>query len=219
MQKCNKCRITIRGEKRSCPLCGGRIEGEAENPAFPVLERKAVTTSVFIKMCLFIAVVSEITLGAITVLNMDLFFATGIAAVSILFVLADIFISAYYRGNVIKLVTLQTYLIMFAVYDIDRHFSGRRWSLQYVIPFLFIILMLVTVIIGKSEGLLVRDYVIYIIVDVVLGSLQMIHVINGVNDFPIPAVISAGFLLIMAAYITIFKFNDLKNASMKYLNM
>ena len=32
MQECKKCKITIRGNKKCCPLCQGRLNGEPEEP-------------------------------------------------------------------------------------------------------------------------------------------------------------------------------------------
>ncbi len=193
--------------------------GAPEDPAFPSLSHKQVPLALFMKVCFFVAALSEIVLGAITVLNMDLIFATGIAMTSVLFALGDICVAAYFRGNIIKLVTVQTYIMMIAVFFIDKKYSGLTWSITFVIPILFLLLMAVTLIIGKCEGLLLGDYVIYIILDVIMSMQQMIPVVRGINKFPYIAVSSASILLAMAAFVIIFRFNDLKNASVKYLNM
>ena len=53
MQYCPKCRISIRGNKTECPLCGGRVTGEPEPGGFPILERNRFSHMSVVKVGTF----------------------------------------------------------------------------------------------------------------------------------------------------------------------
>ena len=63
------------------------------------------------------------------------------------------------------------------------------------------------------------EYILYLILDLVMALLQIIFIVNGMNKFTWPAVISIMVYLIMLVALFIFRFRDLKNASEKVFNM
>ena len=219
MQECKKCKITIRGNKRCCPLCQGRLSGEPEDPAFPNIKRMPLTAVAVFKIAAFIAILAEIALGMLCFVNGGWIPGVEIAMIIIVFAIADLNVALYFKGNLIKLITVQSYIIMLAVYILDRRFGSIGWSLSWVIPIMFIALMITTLIIARAAGLFLRDIMLYVVFDVFACSLQAIPIRNGINPFPWPAAISIALMLAIAAFVIIFRFNDLKNASAKYLNM
>ncbi len=219
MQECKKCKITIRGNKRCCPLCQGRLSGEPEDPAFPNIKRLPLTAVAVFKIAAFIAVLAEIALGMLCFVNGSWIPGVEIAMIIIVFAIADLNVALYFKGNLIKLITVQSYIIMGAVFIMDRRFGFIGWSLAWVIPMMFIALMVTTLIIAKVAGLFLRDIMLYVVFNVFACSLQAIPIHKGINPFPWPAAISIALMLAIAAFVIIFRFNDLKNASAKYLNM
>ena len=102
MQECKKCKITIRGNKKCCPLCQGRLSGEPEDAAFPVIKRLPLTTDAVFRIALFLAVLAEIGLGLICFLNGGWIPGIEIAMIVIVFALADLRVALYFKGNLIK---------------------------------------------------------------------------------------------------------------------
>ena len=219
MQECKKCRITIRGNKRCCPLCQGRLYGEPEDAAFPIIKKLPITTEAIFRIACFLAVLAEIALGMICFVNGGWIPGIEIAMVIILFALGDLGVALYYKSNLVKLITIQAYIVMVAVYVLDARFSDIGWSVEWVIPCMFIALIISTLIIARVNGLFLRDIMLYVILDVLLSFIQIYWIKNGTNRFPWPAAISIALMLAIAAFVIIFRFNDLKNASAKYLNM
>ena len=219
MMTCPKCNITIRGDKRCCPLCKGRLKGEPEDGAFPVLEKVPVSTVTLFRIALFLAVLAEISFVLISFLYGEWIHSFGVATMAIIFGLVDLGVALYYRGNVLKLITVQAYVILLAIFIIDHHFGAYYWSLAYVVPSVLVALVIVTVLVGRIEGLVLGDYMIYLIVNVIFGLLQAIPIYKGINPFPVIAACSVAFMVAIAAFVVIFHFRELKNASAKYLNM
>ena len=220
MQECKKCKITIRGDKRCCPLCQGRLSGEPEDAAFPRIKRLPLTVDAFFRIATFLAVLAEIALGMICFVHGGWIHGIEIAMIVILFALGDLAVAIYYRGNMIKLITVQAYIIMGALLYVNFRFGrGFLWSLIWVIPLMFIALMITTLTIARIGGLILRDIMLYVVLDVLMACLQAIPIWKGINKYPYPAAVSVALMLAIAAFVIIFRFNDLKNASAKYLNM
>ena len=219
MQECKKCKITIRGNKRCCPLCQGRLYGEPEDAAFPDIKKSPLTTEAIFRIACFLVVLAEIALGMICFANGSWVPGIEIAMIVLIFALGDLGVALYYKSNLVKLITVQAYIVMGGVFFVDRRWGNIGWSLAWVIPLMFIALIMATLIIARSSGLFIRDIMLYVIFDVIMGLLQAIPIRLGINRFPWPAAISIALMLAIAAFVIIFRFNDLKSASAKYLNM
>ena len=68
MQYCPKCRISIRGDKTECPLCGGRVTGNAEPGGFPVLDRRRFSHMSLVKVGTFCLLTFIIIMNSLEIL-------------------------------------------------------------------------------------------------------------------------------------------------------
>ena len=214
MQYCSKCGIHIRGNKKCCPLCQGPLTGEPEDPAFPVLPKHTYSSLSVMKVAGFIFAICEIALAALWYLVRNTRAWTPVAGFAVFLLLADLAVALYYRYNIIKIVTFECYFIMLLIFAVDRLTGFHGWSLAFVLPFLFLLLIAATTIIAGMV-----DYVIYIAADVLLACLQLIPLARHENPFPVFTVITLGVILAYAAAIVIFRTKDLKSASGKWFNV
>lgn len=219
MQHCGKCNVNIRGNKTQCPLCHGKLTGEPENPAFKPMPVRNITGSMFIKICTFIFVcINVIMMGIELIGGFKLYWPWAVMVFSI-FAIIDIHVGFYLRGNLLNMITVQTWILMIFIYAIDVFYNRRAgFSITWVIPFMFISLLIVTLSIGLINGLHTVDYVIYLLADTLLSYLQIIFIFNGKNTRPVPAVISIMMLTIYIAYVLIFRWRDISSATSKYMN-
>ena len=65
MKWCPRCKVEIRGHSQYCPLCQGRVTGEGESPAFPIIPSVYEKYRLFFQI-LFLSGVA-ICVGAVTV--------------------------------------------------------------------------------------------------------------------------------------------------------
>ena len=219
MQYCPKCKVNIRGTKRCCPLCEGPLSGEPEEEIFPVLPLPRWSSLSFFKIASFAAVTLIVILTAILFLSDEPAHWCTIMILATLLVWADLLIALYFRNNFIKLITTQTWIAMIALVVIDRMTGRHGWSVAWSIPFIFLGLTLVTILIGTAARLGLEDYIIYLTFDVLFSLLQLIPVHTGFNRHPVPAVASVSILVVFAAGVLIFRFADLRNAYGKWLNL
>ena len=221
MQVCNKCNIKIRGKKECCPLCQGKlsnVEG-SENPAFPILEKRRVTSVTFFKICTFIFITLEIIFGTINIMTEGKFSFIGPIMLGALVAWIDIYATMYLRNNLIKVITFEVLVAIVVDYYIDVKTGFHGWSVNWMIPMTLIGLAIVTIATALILKLRLDEYILYIVFDFIMALLQIIAIRNGMNSLPWPAASSIMFYLILIAALVIFRFRDLKNASEKMFNI
>nr|MCR5546508.1 hypothetical protein [Lachnospiraceae bacterium] len=161
----------------------------------------------------------EIIFGFLGFINGSWSKSLGLVGTIIIFALIDLAVAIYYRSNLLKLFTVEAYVIMLGVYMIDNHIKSFHWSIAFVIPSIFIVLMLLTVLMGHFNGLLLGEYLSYVIIDVLLSFLQIIPIHSKDNPWPYLAAGCIAFMLAITAFLLIFRFRELRNAAARYWNM
>ena len=88
-----------------------------------------------------------------------------------------------------------------------------------MLPCCFVGLVIATISLGKGLGYRLDEYILYLAVDMVLSTAQLIFVLTGYNTFVWPAGISLIFVWVLAAAALIFRFRILKKAVQKSFHM
>lgn len=219
MQYCPKCRLNIRGEKTGCPLCGGRLTGDPEPGGFPVLERRRFSHMSVVKVATFCYLSLFIILMALEILSDFRLAWVPFVILVMTIVWGDIMVGVYFRNNLVKTFAIETYLVMAGCLLIDFLTGWRGWSLSYVLPSGFLLLVIATVCVGKMADLRLEEYIMYLVTTMLLSLLQIIPVLTHANPAPVPAVASVTILLIMGCAAVIFRFQDLRSAAEKLFNL
>ena len=222
MQYCSKCKIQIRGYKKVCPLCQGKLTGDPELPIYPVLKKHVSRVSLLRIATFLMAALEIVMLSARFLVSREV--DTDAPWISLVMVVdfvvwLDIAMALMLRNNILKIVTFQAYALMAAVIGIDYYTGLHGWALIWVVPLLFLGLAIFTFSIGFATHAHLEDYLYYLVLSTVMAQLQWIPVLNGINTFTWPAVICMTAFLILAAAVIVFRFHDLKNASAKMWNM
>ena len=221
MQYCKKCKVKIRGKKECCPLCQGQlqeVEGE-ENPSFPVLEKRKISSITFFKICTFLFIASEIVFGTINIMTEGKFSFIGPVMLGIFVGWIDVIATMYLRNNLIKVITFEVMVAIVVDYYIDVKTGFHGWSVNWMIPFTLIGLAVITILTALILRLRLDEYILYIVFDFFMSLFQIIFIRNGMNTVPWPAVISIMCYMILITALVIFRFRDLKNASEKMFNI
>ncbi len=219
MLYCPKCNVDIRGDKICCPLCQGRLTGAAGNAAFPILKERKYSLKLMVKICIFLLVVLEVVMMTIQIITGFQYQTPNVIMMWALFVAVDLCVAMYFRGNIIKLGSLQGYAIIILCLILDWHDRRMSWSFNWAIPITLVCLAIITIFVGYAAGLRMVDYMIYLVIDVLLALLQIIPVVLKLNTIPHAAIISMGIMIIVAAFVFIFRSRELRNAVTKYMNI
>ena len=220
MQYCPKCKVTIRGKKSCCPLCQGKIreeEGEINAP-FPTLKKKKLTNVTFLKVVTFIFIASEIIFGTINIQTHNEYSFIGVTMLGIFVAWITALTTMYLRNNLIKVITWEVLVAIVVDIYIDVKTGFHAWSVNWMVPGTLIGLAIATFIIAGVLKLRLDEFILYLVLDLLMALCQIIFIMNGMNTFTWPAVISIMVFLIMISGLVVFRFIDLKHASSKFFN-
>jgi hypothetical protein len=220
MQYCPKCKIQVRGRKECCPLCQGPLSGEPEEgeSAFPVIAPPRVSRVTFFRLCTFILLAFEAGMLITAYMVRDAAWP-GVAGIAALLAWADLWITLYFRNNVMKLINVQFYIFMIVLLFFCNTPGRTVVILSFMLPVLFVLLAVITLISGHAAHLAFEVYAIYLLLDIVLSFLQVIPILKHTNPLPLPALISMSCMFLLGAAAVLFRPRELKRASGKWLHL
>lgn len=176
MKFCPECKIEVGGPEVHCPLCGcelkksNRSDGEANlYPDFTAVTKHRSKFPPLAKVFAFLSLVAVFVCGLVDLLlnrrlTWSLFVIGGIAALWMsvgVHLLSDINLS---NKLLLDLCALSFYLML-----IDRLTGWSQWSIDYVIPILYMGVMITVIILALVFRNYWREYILSLVSVCVLG--------------------------------------------------
>ncbi len=212
MQLCEHCKVKVKGEHHICPLCGGLLKGkgDAQEEVFPHIPTIYQEFNIFIRIIILVSVIAVVVSFAVNVIvtkdsKWSLLVAAAIACMWI-----SLFIIIRKKNNIPKTILWQVCLISFLSFLWDRSMGWIGWSLDYVIPSVCVVAMIVMAIGAKLLKIGVRDLLIYIFMDAIFGFIPIIFLIFGGLNVRFPSVICVAASAISLAALVIFEGDNMK---------
>lgn len=200
--RCNKCDLEILGRQKNCPLCQEPLSGDAGERLFPAVPLRIKMSRRFLKIVSFISIAAAAVCVAVNLSipgskAWSLFVIAGIACFWL-----SVGVVIKKMGNVPKTIFLQVLLISVAAVLWDIFTGFHKWSLDYVVPILFICSMIAMVVIARIMKLKTGDYLIYLIMDILIGVASITLILCGVLTVLLPSVLCAtGSVIFLSALI------------------
>lgn len=208
MLRCNSCNIDLPGTPKQCPLCKGELSGKG-NDSENVFPPRLASQKLFSKKILAITAFVSVCVSAVCIAVNLILPAGGWWS---LFVLAGLFslwadFAMLYRKrrNFAKSILWQVAFVSATalLWDFFAGFYG--WALDYVLPILCVSAMISIVLLANICKLHVQDYIIYLIIDCVLGVSTLILILTGVLHTVIPCAVCFCASVIFLAALLFFQ--------------
>lgn len=208
MLKCEHCNVTLQGNPKQCPLCLNKPVGmpDQEGERYPLLHEVPPGISRTLRRWVaFGSICAAIICVTINLSQPEggwwsLFVLAGIASLWI-----DFLIVAKKRRNLPKSILWQVTIVssMAILWDVFTGFY--KWSLNYVLPILCTCAMVAMVLVAKIRRLHIQDYILYLVMDCILGLISFVLIVTGAVSVVIPSAISFGSALIFFAFLIFFE--------------
>jgi hypothetical protein len=212
MQKCDNCKVSLKGDYEVCPLCGGILHGDIDKreEIFPIIPTIFEEFNIFIRIILLISIAAIIISFAINLLftkdsRWSLIVAAGIACmwVSLFFIIRK-------KNNIPKTIVWQVVLIGILSVMWDWSMGWLGWSINFVIPAICFGAMIVMAIAAKILKIGVRDLIVYLFIDIIFGFIPIIFILTGVLDVVFPSVICVATSTISLSALILFQGDNMK---------
>jgi hypothetical protein len=219
---CNNCKISIRGGKSTCPLCGNILAGknnvskyEEIYPVIPLSYERNFVMRILIFISIVSIVVSYVIYEIFYIsINWPMFTLFGV--LSMWLSLSQILRK---RNNVSKLILRQVVIVSALVVFWDWRIGWRGWSLDFAIPILCITAILVMYVSAKVLKLSIRDYIAYSFLGGLLGIIPILFILFNFVRVSYPSVISVAVSIIFLSAIVIFQGDNIKAEWQKRMHM
>ncbi|AHF10812.1 MULTISPECIES: DUF6320 domain-containing protein [Dehalobacter] len=213
MQYCSHCQVRIRGNKRNCPLCGNILPGhdgaydqQEIYPVVPPFYERHLALRIMIFASVVALVVSFMVYALFpSSINWPVFALFGLISMWL-----SLIIVIKKRHHITKNIMWQVTILSFLSVIWDWGTGWRGWSLDFVVPILFVSAMFVLYVTAKIMKLRARDYITYFLLDGLLGIIPVIFLLFDWIHVLYPSVISVAVSIIFLSAILIFQGENIK---------
>lgn len=203
MKRCEACRVEYSGDLGKCPLCGGKLTGEAEPSPFPPNKVKvagafALTLLAMLTAAAFIAV---LYLGDGLGLSRAAM-AVGCAGVALnyLFVRNIIKHSPAFLRSVVRY-----FLLLLAICAVWYLFTGDPDVVTFLVPGVCLVSIVFDVVLVLAfRDSFVFDYAKYLLFNIVLGVIPLALSAGGLTTKDAPSQASATAAVVLAVVLAVF---------------
>lgn len=228
MKYCRKCGLSVYTKEDSCPLCASLLDesggaakiadnGQADDTVIDIYPKsdEGRKYNFKIRLFLFLTILVASSCLLINILEYRGILWSLIIIGGIGFFWAALIYPFAVRKNIGHHITVDAVCacLFFIVAQIVIKTKG--WSLDYVIPFLFIAAMTIISLIIFIKKMKWREYAMYQFVAIFLGLLPVISVISGLVMIRWPSIVSAFYSFITFLGMIIFADKKYKNELIK----
>lgn len=218
MQSCLKCRVTIQGRKKCCPLCAGALQGKGSREPFPCLDyvRK---NGLLMRLIAFFLISATVICYAINLLIPTDTMWAGFVALGCGCALITSFVGISVRGNILKCI-VQLELICLPLGVLWDYITGwRDWSLNYYYPTVSVLVSITIFILAGILKLEPSKYVMSLTVSSVVGLIPIIFLALGWAELEYPSIICTAVSLLFICGILLFYWRNLKSEAGKKFHL
>ncbi|MEM1484547.1 DUF6320 domain-containing protein [Oscillospiraceae bacterium PP1C4] len=218
---CDKCKVSIGGNRHSCPLCQSALLGSPEDKdeIFPVIPSNRQRYQLLIRTMIFASVaivVISVTLN-ILLQGQRLWSLFVVAAVACMWV--SLFSAIHRRHNIPKNIIWQVVILSLIAVAWDFLTHWRGWSIHYVIPAICVSAMAAVSGCALFMKLRIEEYMIYLILDGLLGLVPLVFLLMGWLQITYPSVICVAVSLLSLSALFSFAGDALKCEIKKRLHL
>ena len=213
MRYCSYCRVSVRGKKERCPLCGNALpyggRAEAAEEICPEIP-PAYKSHLAIRIMVFISVIFIVASFATYILfptdtDWPLFVVFGLVSMwfSLIMILRK-------RHNMPKTILWQVIVVTMLSIFWDWQTGWMGWSLDYVVPIIYVAAMFVMYVTAKIMNLSVRDYITYAFLDGLFGIVPLAFILFHWTNVLYPSLLCVAVSAVFLSAIFIFQGENIK---------
>ena len=189
MKFCNKCNMKIVGNRANCPLCNNVLSGEGDENSEVFPQIYTIYSQYYLIFKFLLAI--SISGGLISLLINHLITGRLTWSVIVIAGIACMWISLLLiinkRKNLAKCVMYQVIVASLLVIPWDYLTGWHGWSIDFVMPILYVGLMLALIVITFVSKQRLEDQLWYLFIASLFGQVQLYFVLAHKIKYMIPS--------------------------------
>ena len=207
MLHCDHCGVDLPGAPGHCPLCQNTPSGtpDSSGQVFPNLPASRPISRVLLAWSVFCSISAAVICVAINLVLpaggwWSLFVMAGIVSLWV-----DFAIVLKKRTNIPKGILWQVAVVSIIAYFWDLFTGFHGWSVDYVLPILCTCAMVAMTLVAKIRRLHIQDYVLYLVLDCILGFISFVLILVGTVHAVVPSALCFASSVIFLAFLLSFE--------------
>lgn len=210
MKYCEKCRVSVRGNREGCPLCQSRLKGDGEPEPFPALKSVYRQFERFFKWLLFGTISAAIVSVAVNLMLPQ----TGVWSLFALLGLGCFWIIMYLaikrKSGIARYIAKNAAVVAVGSVVWDLVIGWRGWSLDYALPIAFTAAMLAIIVVSRVLRSAASDYITSLALIGLGGLIPLVFYFTGMLNIDIPSIICVACSLILFVGLLVFQGRTMK---------
>lgn len=206
MKYCEKCKLSVRGNLKRCPLCQAQLSGEGEEPLFPDIPPTIYKQyKLFFKLLILASVVAVVVCMSIDLILSDTISWSFFVLFGIICFWISLFIATKQRHAIPQNITRQVFVV--SVFSVlwDYFTTWKGWSVNYAIPIICTIAMISLLTLAKIIKMKEEDCIFSLVVTVCFGLIPLVLLLIGKIYVRIPTLICVAVSIIVTAILILFE--------------
>lgn len=220
MKKCNKCKVNISNDIDNCPLCNQELEKINDDFEIDYPEKYKLPFNGFVlKLISFISISISLICLAINISFSPKLLWSILVIYCLLYLWLNIHYAMKPNKNFAMFILIQVVGISILTFLIDYLFTKGRWSINYVIPLLFILGSSIISLICIIKPMKFYNYNLYQFVVIILSFCPMISVLLNITTVLWPSLLATIYSVITLLGMFIFADKKTKHEIKKRLHL
>jgi len=214
MKYCEKCKLSVNSPVDHCPLCYANLarqSGEPEPLCYPDFSGEAEKYNILFRILLFLSLticVVCVTINLITFVNI---WWCLVVVGNVVYMWAAIGTAVRRRSKIGYNILVQVICLALFLVLLDWFSGHKNWSLNYVVPFLFISATLSITVIIIVRRMALHEFLLYFILTAFLGFIPIILLVFRQVTVLWPSLVSALYSALSLVSLFIFADKATKN--------
>ena len=222
MKYCKQCDVYFRGGQERCILCSNSlVETDTaikQEDVFPDIP-PSFTNKQLLRAIIFISVAIIVSSFSIRLIfpsevNWPLLVLFGV--ISVWLSLIAVFRK---KHDISKTIVWQVTVVAGLSIFWDWQIGWQGWSLNYVLPSLFLLAFLVMFIAAKILNLSLRDYIFYALISSLFGVVPVLFILFNWITITYPSIICVTISIIYLTALLVFQGGNIKNELKKRMHL
>ena len=207
MKYCSKCKTSVAGQRKYCPLCQRELQSlnTDDDEIFPVIPTIFHQYNLFFRIVILLSVIVSVVSVLINFMFPAKVWWSFFVVGCIVCLWISMAISISKRKNIPKNILYQVVVISGLAIIWDFCIGWRAWSIDYVVPLTCTLAMISMAIIAKVTNLRVEDYMIYLVIDGLFCIVPVIFLFTGLLTVLYPSLLCAAVSVISLTALFLFE--------------
>ena len=222
MKFCNKCKVNVAGSREKCPLCQselGIFDAHGNIEKFPPIKKRKSKVDIMWRIFLMVSIFAIFICFIVNYQFPQHVFWCKFVVGGVFTSWTLLFVLMKKYKNILKCLFYETSVVSVFVVGWDYYTGMHGWSLDFVLPILFILVIVAMGILAKVLKIGAEEHIVYFLSLATFGIIPGFLWMNNIVNFELPSLICIGISFTLIFTLVLFEGKKMMQEFSRRLHM